>query len=426
MKTEPLGDRNEQVRAAVRSHLATLPVPPGNLAGIVARAERGARPPRRPGWVVQAVAAAVAVVVCGTVTAVTVSRTEVHQELAPAFSPDRIPDFARLPGPAAVWPDAVRELPEKLPDGSSYQVVDTTEGDEVLVVSGGRETGPLLLNPATQAVREVSTTAVSDGLAAPRVSTALVAGDRVVWFVSGRRQGGAVREAWTAPLAGGDATRLTASLPQSAVDGRVGVLAGDVVIWEQSLPGGGQDDIVVKQLSLRDGRVSDVPGSRGYWLSTIPGWITSQYGGTPFGEPERTGTLIELATGRRATWTANDEMEMTILCGPEWCSGWNVADDAAIQRIDGSGYVDLGMRGSLDPSIEGRLMIGSLDRFSVVWDLGTGRAASIRQPDPPREGEFPKPSDPASLDIGPDNRAAVFSWRAPDGSRMMLDLKRLW
>jgi hypothetical protein len=268
----------------------------------------------------------------------------------------------------------------------------------------------------------VATASVSDGLAAPKVSTALVAGDRVVWFVSGRRQGRTVREAWRAPLAGGDATKL-ADLPPSAVDGRA-ALAGDAVIWEQYGPGQGQDDVIVKQLSLRDGRVSDVPGSRGYWLSTVPGWITSQYGGTPFGEPERTGTLVEVATGRRAHWTANDEMEATVACGPEWCTGWNVAADAAIQNIDGSDYVDLGQQGNLSPRLEGRLAIGSLDNRNIVWDRGSGRAAAIQQPAPPRDGGFA--ADPGTVRLDRDNEASVYSWTAADGARMMLDLKRLW
>ncbi|GAA4446205.1 hypothetical protein [Phytohabitans houttuyneae] len=423
MKIESPGDRDERVRAAVRSHIATLPVPPPDLARIVARAEGVARPRRRSGWVVHAVAAAVAVVVCGTVTAVAVSRGETRYDVAPVFSPGRIPDFASLPGPEVVWPQAVRELPRKLPDDSSYRIADTTDGDDLLVVSSGRETGPLLFNPDSGSIRPVATGAMSDGLAAPRVSTALVAGDRVVWFVSGRRQGRAVREAWIAPLAGGDATKL-ADLPASAVDGR-GVLAGEAVLWEQYGPGDGQDDVVVKRLSLRDGRIADVPGSRGYWLSTVPGWITSQYGGTPFGEPERSGTLVEVATGRKARWLANDEMEATVACGPEWCTGWNVAGDAAIQNLDGSGYVDLGRNGGLSPRLEGRLAIGNLDTANVIWDRGSGRAAVIAAPPPPaREGI--DSGDPTVFQLDRDNEAAVYSWRAADGTRMMLDLKRLW
>jgi hypothetical protein len=424
MEIEPLYDGDERVRAEVRRHIAAQPVPPANLARIVARAEGAGRPRRRPGWVVHAVAAAVAVVVCGTVTAVTVTRAEVDHGLAPVFSPDRIPSFASLPGPEVVWPDAVRKLPAKLPDGSSYGIADTMDGADLLVVSSGRGTGPLLFNPDNGSVREVATASVSDGLAAPKVSTALVAGDRVVWFLSGRRQGRTVREAWTAPLAGGDATKLAADLPASALDGR-GALAGDSVIWEEYLPGGGQDDVIIKQLSVRDGRIGTVPGSRGYWLSTVPGWITSQYGGTPFGEPERSGTLVEVATGRRVRWTANDEMESTVWCGPEWCTGWNVASDAAIQNIDGTGYVDLGMNGILSPRLEGRLAIGDADQRTIVWDRGSGRAAAIQHPPPPADGKIIT-GDRADMRLRQNNEAAVYLWRNPDGTEMMLDLKRLW
>ena len=420
MMTEPL-DRDERVRAAVRSHIAAQPVPPPNLARIVARAERGARPARRPRWMIQAVAAAVAVVVCATVTSVTLTRQRTGYGVAPVYSPDRIPDFTQLPAPEVVWPDAVRRLPLQLPDESRYRITDTTGGDDLLVVSAGREAGPLFFDPDTGAVRRVATPSVADGLNAPKVSTALIAGDRVVWFVTGRRAGEAVREAWTAPRAGGAATKL-ADLPASAIDARP-VLAGEAVIWEQGLPGGGKDDIVVKRLSLRDGKVGDVPGSRGYWLSTIPGWITSQYGGTPFGEPERSGTLIEVATGRRVHWKANDEMTSSVYCGPDWCTGGNVAQHAALQGLDGGGYLDLGEIGHLSPGLEGRLATGTLDMRQVVWDRGSGRAAEIK-PGQPRErlGGF----DPAFSAFGSGHGSPALVWWTQDGTPMMLDLKRLW
>ncbi|WP_281906536.1 hypothetical protein, partial [Phytohabitans aurantiacus] len=63
----------------------------------------------------------------------------------------------------------------------------------------------------------------------------------------------------------------------------------------------------------------------------MPGWITSQYPGTPFGEPERTGTLVEVATGRRVQWKANDEFEWTVACGPDWCTGSAVGGYIAFQ-----------------------------------------------------------------------------------------------
>ena len=123
---------------------------------------------------IQAVAAAVAVVVCGTVTAVTVTRKEVRYGVAPvfSFSPDEIPDFGRLPGPEAVWPGAVRELPAALPDGVPYLVAGTTGADGVLVVPDGRAAGPLVLDARTGKVRAVAPESVTAGLAGPRVSAA--------------------------------------------------------------------------------------------------------------------------------------------------------------------------------------------------------------------------------------------------------------
>jgi hypothetical protein len=420
MMTEPLDDRDERVRAAVRSHLAAQPVPPPDLARIVTRAEGAARPRRRSGWVVHAVAAAVAVVVCGTVTAVAVTRAETRYGVAPVFSfaPDRIPDFAKLPGPEAVWPDAARQLPAELPDGSLYRVTDTTDGEDLLVVPDGRATGPLFFNPRTGAVRGVAPDSVTAGLAAPRVSTARIVDGRVVWFVSGRRDGRTVREAWSVPLAGGEATRL-ADPPPAAADGTV-VLAGDRLIWEEYGPGQGQDDVVIRQLPVRGGPVTDVPGSRGSWLSTVPGWITTQYPGTPFGEPERTGELVDVATGKRYRWKANDEMEATVACGPQWCTGWNVDGDVAIQDLDGGGYLELKVEGSLDPGLDGRFAIGGVGDKRVVWDRHTGRAAAID------ERSTPIGADPAVHSrLRSDPRSLVQTWMAEDGSLNMLDLRRI-
>ena len=418
MNTEPLDGRDERVRAAVRDHVAALTVPAPDLARVVARAEGGARPRRRSGWVVQAAAAAVAVVACATVAVVVLPSKSQHG-VAPVVSADRVPDFANLAGPEVVWPDAVRRLPGRLPDGSVYRVVDTAGADEVLVVPDGRAAGPLLFNPDSGVVRPVATGLVTDGLSAPRVTMARVAGDRVVWFVQGRRGGSAVREAWSVPLAGGEVRRL-ADLPASAVEGRV-VLAGDALIWEQYGPGQGRDDIVIRRLRLAGGPVTDVPGSRGYWLSTVPGWITSQYPGTPFGEPERTGTLVEVATGRRVQWKANDEFEWTVACGPEWCTGSAVGGYIAFQDLDGGGYVELKQKGSFVPGLDGRLAVSGPSMGRVLWDRGSGRAARIESPE-----RSPSLGGGIVEQVDYDPRSPVQTWFDADGTFMMLDLKRLW
>ncbi|BCB73812.1 hypothetical protein Pflav_002220 [Phytohabitans flavus] len=221
----------------------------------------------------------------------------------------------------------------------------------------------------------------------------------------------------------GAATKL-ADLPHSAVQQR-GVLAGDALIWEEYVAEG-KDAAVIKRLSLRDGKVGDVPGSRGYWLSTIPGWITSQYGGSPFGGvAERAGTIVEVATGRRLQWKSNDEMVSSVYCGPDWCTGWNVANSAAIQDLDGGDYVDLKQMGSLSPGLEGRLATGQLGQRQIVWDRGSGRAAEIKQQGTPgdRIGAF----DPAFSNFGDWGEGGpIRVWLTQDGTPMMLDLKRLW
>jgi hypothetical protein len=165
-----------------------------------------------------------------------------------------------------------------------------------------------------------------------------------------------------------------------------------------------------------------VPGSRGYWLSTVPGWITTQYPGSPFGEPERTGELIDVATGKRYRWKANEEMVATVACGSTWCAGGTVGEEAAIQNLDGSGFVALKGRGSLEPGFEGRLAIGNVGERWVVWDRGTGRAAVIER----KRVDDPFARKVELLVEGIRSRSPVQVWQAPDGTFKMLDLKRLW
>ncbi|MDQ7904456.1 sigma factor [Phytohabitans sp. ZYX-F-186] len=125
---------------------------------------------------------------------------------------------------------------------------------------------------------------------------------------------------------------------------------------------------------------------------------------------------------KRYRWTANEEMVATVACGPAWCTGWTVGDQAAIQDLDGGGYIPLKEKGSLDPALEGRLAIGSLGGRDVVWDRGSGRAAVIEHTASTRNGF----ADDRYFYESADPRSPVRVWTAPDGTPTILDLRRLW
>jgi hypothetical protein len=49
-----------------------------------------------------------------------------------------VPDLMNLEPLAEVWPQAVRRLPDRLPDGSTYKIIEAIGGDKYLVTPATR------------------------------------------------------------------------------------------------------------------------------------------------------------------------------------------------------------------------------------------------------------------------------------------------
>lgn len=371
--------------------------------GFLAAVRRRRRRRQRRTTILSACAAVLAVV--ATVAVVDQFKPVPVQRFGHLLSPDRIPDFFNLAPPERVWPDAVHRLPAKLPDGSDYTVVDVL-GDGRYLVADVRpideSAGPSVFHPASGTVTALATSAVTAGLAEARLLMARGVGDRVVWFVDARRNGKSARELWSAPVAGGAATRLAAT---KTGPGTFSV-AGDAVMWEEPR-GAGYDEVVIRRVAAAGGPVTDVPGSTGYWLTLDGPWLTSKYTGTPFpDEPQDRGDLLNAVTGERVPWTANPKIAAA-RCGPTWCGGTGPYGLAALQDTNGGGYVELKDGCSLYPAMGGRLAVGLLYSQPIVWDRATGRASVL------------------TYNMGRDRGEPVVQvWPAP-GALMVLDLQAI-
>lgn len=304
-----------------------------------------------------------------------------------AFSPDRIPDFANLPAPEKVWPEAVHRLPGTLPDGSRYAVMAVLSDGRYLVARDrfAGEAAPSVLDTRSRTAKALGTPAVGQGLAKSRILMAREVDGQAVWFLEGFRDNRPVREAWVAPLDGGPARRLT-DLPDGAAP-RFSVAAHSI-IWEQEAPGRLElpegPRVSVRGVSLRGGAAADVPDSQGFVPANVAPWITDQRLGTGI-EPKTSGELRNVVTGERLRWKAATGVRF-VQCGPTWCAGRGSGDRIALQALDGSDRVQLPYRGELSPSQGGRIAVGQLElpaaSVHLIWDRTTGKAAGVSEPRP--------------------------------------------
>lgn len=108
-----------------------------------------------------------------------------------------------------LWPDALVELPLRLPGGRRYSVVAPLDGDEYLVAPRDDLTRPLpvVLNARTGAARKLGTVP-SSGYAAYDQAGTYLTEHYIVWVVAAQQKGGAMyHEVWSAPRDGGTAVR---------------------------------------------------------------------------------------------------------------------------------------------------------------------------------------------------------------------------
>jgi hypothetical protein len=316
----------------------------------------------------------------------------------PPPDPNRVPDWVSLPAVREVWPNAVRSLPGRLPDGAYYLVEAMLPGNRYLVLTwsdnppGFKLSRPAIFDPAAD------TLTVLAEMNGPHdfVIGVGVVGDRAVWVNHVLRANlTTVEEVWSAPLAGGPAQKIATVEGQGSF-----TIAGDYVMWDRwgtpdrnnqaTSPG-------IYRLPATGGQPQLIPDTRNFILSRQ----YSGFGGAAAVAARGSltgGELIDLITGRRFSWTLSPDAPTDaastnyVHCGTVGCTGrWgtpSTGDRAIVQRLDGSGYLDLGY-GDVGPAGEGRFVLYRFrhdpansdpstptgDGRLAIWDRTTGRAA---------------------------------------------------
>lgn len=368
------------------NHAATqAPHAPGTLAGTVETRFRRRR--RRS----QALLAAAAVVVLAGGTSYALRGEDIRA--VPATSATAAPVQARLtelPAPIEqVWPEAVRKIPAKLPDGRAYQARTFVDERTLLVTTEQRfEVADAVhaYDLDSGELRKIADVPVPEGTVL-FASGFTIGADQVVWWTKlddGRAQ------IWSAPLAGGEARIVTTHQVdggghESGLDGLA--VAGDQVVF--SINAGG-----VSAVPLGGGTAKPVEGGAGLHLLSWP-WAGTV--GMRGPEEPQFGTIRNLETGETSTALVRaGEKEM--ICGVTLCVGW-AADGTTFQRLrDGSQEKS----SPCEPSrfAPGRFCTTAVaaDRRPLgvaLYDTTTGRSADLGIR--PQESSAPlvgKPGDP--------------------------------
>lgn len=342
-----------------------------------------------------------------------------------------LPDFADLPRPEQVWPDAVRRIPDRLPDGRPYRLHAILDDDTLLVtpdLAAASLEGPIVFDPVRGTARDLLDTALLDGTVPLDVMPGIVGGstivdvngDEAVWLLPGVRDGEQAWEFWAARLDGSVPARRLARLTDP-IDTGVAVegfrLTGEAAYWTSNGAKGRNGRIAVLQLS--DGSVAHTPG----WAATLlSGWVTDQ----DQLAPAASGELWNMVTDERLRWRANADAT-AVACDPVACYG---------SAKDGGGPVTHGLDGGglrrLPATVrvhggfafDGRFAVGDIVAAGdvdsapgpdarklprLVWDRFTGKAAA-------------SPGGGATAFIAGTATRPLFIWQDGDGQRMALDL----
>ncbi|GAA1826540.1 hypothetical protein [Actinomadura chokoriensis] len=242
------------------------------------------------------------------------------------------------------WPDAVRELPARLPDGSRLQPVALLDGDILVGTTESSLQRPDRLWSYDLGARRAK---VITNIVIPRgskifASDFAVGGGRVVWWLSYRVDGRDTVEIWGAPVAGGAAHKIT-GMPGAEVSTLL--IDGDDAVWAAS---GG-----VYRAPLTGGAPAKIPGTEGFGIVSWP-WIGSP---APYGDKlgyVRYRTLKNVRTGERRE-ARLAPFKGAWSCGVTWCVGGSATGvrynggmpPIAVQRRDGKAGRTLPVKGDM-------------------------------------------------------------------------------
>lgn len=410
-------DLEEALRGALKTAAQHAPPPRQDLLHRVARRHRTRRRNRAA-----LAAATMLVVLAGSgVIAATIGAAEdpVHPSIHPSAAALPAVRPARPVAVERLWPEAVRSVPERLPNGRKFHPITLLDAETVLVsTESSFEKADQLLTYRIPTRQMMSVTSIVTPADATTFASDFTAGDgHVAWWLARKAKGGVTMEVWAAPLAGGGPRKVSAIA--AGADDDTGLsrlaIAGDQVIWSQTQPASGEPDAIY-QAPLSGGPGRKVAGTDGYQLVAWP-WI-----GRP--AADRTGdrrgqvifkSLLNAQTGERRTASISDSAAAW-RCGLTWCIGDTTAGTATlqsptslVQRRDGRGgrtLPDTGVGGTPDE-------LPAYDRFMtyvgpvngarsdvqglMLYDLNTGKVADLGSRSSNQQGlAFMTITDPAN------------------------------
>ena len=343
---------------------------PGFSAALAARRRRRAR--TRVAGVAGAFAAVVAVAAGIAVLGPPVIRQpDLAQPLDPAPLPTgSLPtvDLSVARPFRDLWPDALVELPLRLPDGRRYSVAAALGGDAYLVApwDDRKRFLPVVLNARTGAARELGTVPAS-GYTAYDLAGIYLTEHYVVWVVAAQEKGGATyHEVWSAPRAGGPAVRRARFGPADMTV-KVAEVGGVFYASTESSPGAG----AVYRIP-DGGEPQKVAGSEGYVLRYGPWAVRRETEGSP-AAPVEAPRFWNVATGERLVPRTLNGVTV-IDCNPLVCVG-QAAGSLVSYGTDGSRPLRT-TAGAVDPA--GTDTCGScFPQINVFYD-SSGRFLQLR------------------------------------------------
>ncbi|UBU13657.1 TolB family protein [Nonomuraea gerenzanensis] len=359
----------------------------GLLAGVALRRRRRTR--RR----LRVLAAATAVVVLSVGIRGALLSGEGAGDVA--TTPTSGPSAPRSAPVGELWPGAVFTFAIEGPGGARRVPITGLSPTQLLILSRM----PRMQAEGTLEVYDSKSGSSRKVAELPRsgrfvIGSVAADGKHVVWQSS---TGKSALEIWTAPLAGGEARRVTAlSGGRSDVDAIS--VNGDQVIWSERSGG-------VWRVPLTGGAPDQITGTDGLHLLRWP-WASDAPAGPDLGDRNQT-VLVDL------TLITSHEVDSLpgakgVRCGPHWCLGRR-AGGSFVQRIDGSDLRDVkGVFGRPKPLSMAPLLNRFVPLADGVHDLATGSTGTI---------------DARTLALGAAGEpSTVLYWRKGPGSYGVLNL----
>ncbi|GAA4080242.1 hypothetical protein [Nonomuraea soli] len=350
------------IEELVRETLADLareqqPPPP---ARFLAGARREGRRWRRV-WRPLAAAAAVIVAVAATVAVLRWSRDlpqpPAQREVAGSGEPAPV---------ERLWPDAVHELPLKLPGQTVYRPELFLDAGRLLIRTGKGDSAdpPVWWSYDVESGSHRRLVTFEPPAATDHTSAVVMGGGHLAWFTVSYGSIKGRLDLWAVPVTGGT-PRKVASIRQSMKYGDIDALeiVGDRIVWSRGIAGG------VYTAPVSGGSPRLVEGGRSLHLLRWP-WATAP--------PRRAGDrveprpifrrLVNLETGEERGSPSD-----AITCSLSWCTtmrGVRARDGGPLLLWPG----DLGLRHRLTAD---RLVTVSRNGQAYLWDVRTRALADL-------------------------------------------------